>query len=465
MAIFVNRTLNLKKIKLVGFDMDYTLVPYHTRKFEELTHRLAKEQLIRWGYPEDIRVLDFDFHRAIVGLVIDKRYGNLLQLNRYNKVKLSYHGLNEISFSRQNELYSNVAVDLSDKDYQSLDTSFAISYGVLFSQLVQMKDDGAQLPDYHRIDADIMQAIDQIHRDGSLKEILRSNFADYVIDDPETAPMLERLKQYGKKLMIITNSDYEYTRALLDYALTPHLMEHDSWLDLFDLIITLAQKPRFFEQGSNFLKVDPETGLMSNWIGPINSGIFQGGCYTGIQEGFGFQGKEILYIGDHIYGDVVSIKKRCSWRTALVLGDLEEEMQGLRNAHTTQLRIDSLMDKKGVLEKEINILELQRHDGRQRTGRKIDRLFRELDSLNSEISALIARYKSHFNPYWGEILRAGSEESLYAEQVEEYACIYMTRVSDLFEYSPRTYFRPIKRIMPHELTVIREEQSKECQDS
>ena len=93
MPVFVNRALNLKKIKLIGFDMDYTLVPYKVQAFEELTFRLALERLAgSRGYPEEVKNLEFDFDRAIVGLVIDKRNGYMLQLNRYNKVKNSYFG-------------------------------------------------------------------------------------------------------------------------------------------------------------------------------------------------------------------------------------------------------------------------------------------------------------------------------------------------------------------------------------
>jgi hypothetical protein len=73
-----------------------------------------------------------------------------------------------------------------------------------------------------------------------------------------------------------------------------------------------------------------------------------------------------------------------------------------------------------------------------------------MDGLNTRISDLLGQYKAFFNPYWGEILRAGFDESRYAEQVEKYACIYMTKVSDLYEYSPKTYFRPFRRVMPHE---------------
>jgi HAD superfamily 5'-nucleotidase-like hydrolase len=458
MAVFVNRTLNLKKIKLIGFDMDYTLVPYDTKKFEQLTHTLAVDRLVTArGYPESVRTLTFDFSRAIVGLVVDKRHGNLLQLNRYNKVKASYHGLKEVPFKEQNELYRYIAVDLHDKDFQSLDTSFAISYGVLFGQLVQMKEDGEPIPDYRKLADDILTTIDDLHRDGSLKTVLKNNFPEYVIQDPDTAMLLERYKDYGKKLMIITNSDYEYSRALLDYALNPFLKTHDKWQDVFDLVVTLADKPRFFERQSRFLAVDPETGLMRNQEAPLIQGIYQGGWYGKLQEDMGLAGEEILYIGDHIYGDVVSIKKQCDWRTALVLGDLEEEMKGLEKSFPIQQEIDSLMNQKLTLEQQINQIDIERYLARNmqsvKSLRSVDPFFREMDGLNSRISELIGEYKKCFNPYWGEILRAGSEESLYAEQVEEYACIYMTRVSDLSSYSPRTYFRPIKRIMPHELAV------------
>jgi hypothetical protein len=49
------------------------------------------------------------------------------------------------------------------------------------------------------------------------------------------------------------------------------------------------------------------------------------------------------------------------------------------------------------------------------------------------------------------MMRAGLEESRFADQVEKYACIYMAKVSDLIQYSPRTYFRPLRRVLPHEI--------------
>ncbi|MDC7221183.1 MAG: HAD-IG family 5'-nucleotidase [Spirochaetales bacterium] len=455
MALFVNRLLNMKKIKVIGFDMDYTLVRYHTDQFEKLTHSLALKQLARhYGYPGEVTSLEFDYRRSMGGLVIDKINGNLLKLNRFGKVKISYNGLEQIGYREQSELYGNLAVDISDPRFTSLDTAFAISQGVMFGQLIQLKKEGLKLPDYPRLAEDIKSAVDDVHKNGSLKSIVTSDFEKYVISDPQTALMLERYKSYGKKLMIITNSDYNYTKKLLDYALSPYLAEHDRWEDLFFRVITLADKPAFFKRRARFLRITDGQGTMVNHEGPLEEGeIYQGGWFGQLQEELGVEGREVLYLGDHIYGDVVSIKKTCGWRTALVLEDLEEEMKSLGETAEIQKEIDLLMGRKKELEREINRIDLLYHEGEKTDKKKLDELFAETDKLNQRISDLLNQNKSHFNPYWGEVLRAGSDESRFAAQMERYACIYMTRVADLYDYSPKTYFRPPRRLMPHEMDL------------
>lgn len=448
----------MKQIKIIGFDMDYTLVRYHTEEFEGLTHQLAAKRLTeQFGYPDSVGKLKFDFNRAIVGLVIDVRNGNLMQVSRHGKVKIAYHGLTVLDYHQQKETYQDMAIDLRSPDFKSLDTSFAISNGVLYSQLVQLKNDGEKIPAYHQIADDVNNCIDLLHQDDSIKSRVIGDFNKYVITDPDVAKMLERYVDYGKKLMIITNSDYEYSRQLLDYAINPYLKKFKTWQDLFDIVITFADKPRFFERNGRFLKINPVTGLMSNHEGKVDKGIYQGGWFGKLQEDLGYSGSEILYLGDHIYGDVVSIKKTCNWRTALVLGDLESEIAGLVKAAPIQKKIESLMKEKQSLEMEINQLDTRRYEGEKISYSIINKLFEKMDTLNSEISEYLKKYKAFFNPYWGEILRSGYDESRYAEQVEKYACIYMTKVSDLYKYSPKTYFRPYHRTMPHEESALQGE--------
>ncbi|MCF6335902.1 MAG: HAD-IG family 5'-nucleotidase [Spirochaetales bacterium] len=447
MPVYVNRILNLKQIKVIGFDMDYTLVGYNTEKLENLTHREALKVLKdRMNYPASVLDLKFDFNLSIVGLVIDKKNGNLLQLSRYGKVKSAYHGLKEINYKDQNKFYKEMAIDINGSDFISLDTSFAISSGVLFSQLVQLKKDGENLPEYCQIADDIKSVLDIIHQDDTLKTYIKNDFGKYVEADPKVPELMERYLEYGKKLIIITNSDYDYTKALLDYALNPYWKKYKKWEEVFDLVVTLADKPGFFEHPGRFLEIDQNTGQMSNYMGSVAKGIYQGGWFQKLQDDLGVPGSESRYIGDHIYGEVVSIKKYCSWRTALVLGDLEQEIESLKKSKSVQVKINSLMDEKTVLERMLNKPGTGRHTR--------DKLYEEIDHMNSLISEQLGIFKKFFNPYWGEILRAGSEESRFAEQVEKYACIYMTKVSDLAEHSPKAYFRPFKRILPHEAEAM-----------
>ena len=46
-TVFVNRILNLKKMKYIGLDMDHTLIRYHTKNFEATVFKLVVERLIR----------------------------------------------------------------------------------------------------------------------------------------------------------------------------------------------------------------------------------------------------------------------------------------------------------------------------------------------------------------------------------------------------------------------------------
>mgnify|MGYP005637166155 CR=1 FL=1 len=452
MSVFVNRILNMKKIKAIGFDMDYTLVRYQTEKSEEFTFHQIKQKLVSVkGYPEEVLKLPFDFQRSIQGLIIDKKRGNLLKVSRFGKVKQSVHGITPLRHGEQHDVYRNCWIDLNDPNFHSLDPAFSISHGVAFGELVALKDKGYNLPHYPQIAEDIKACIDLCHRDGSFKNEILHNIEKYIIQDPGMVEVLENFKRFGKKLLIITNSDYSYSKLLLDYAINPFLKEHGHWSEVFELVITLSQKPGFFTRHNGFLRIDPLNGTMTNHHGKLRAGIYQGGSADYLQEDLALEGDEILYLGDHIYGDVVAIKKTCNWRTALVIDPLEPEIRGLNETSEKRSKIEELMLEKRVYELRLDDLDLPK--GREQsveTRAEVQKLFSEMDKINQQISELIKETTSSFNPYWGEMMRAGVEESRLSDQVEKYACLYMARVSDFTAHHPRTYFRPVRRTLPHE---------------
>jgi HAD superfamily 5'-nucleotidase-like hydrolase len=215
--VYVNRTLNLKRIKYIGLDMDHTLIRYNSYNFESLAHDIMLKKLLEEKhYPEAIRSLAFDFHRAIRGLVIDKNKGNVLKLSRYAAIRGTYHGLAPLDYVSQQKLYKSTYIDLSDPDYDTVDTSFSIAFAGLFMQLVELKNTTLKdtLPAYRQIAEDLIAVLDRGHRDGSIKSVVKSRLDNFVIKDESTVLGLEKYKKHGKKIFVLTNSDFHYSKLL-----------------------------------------------------------------------------------------------------------------------------------------------------------------------------------------------------------------------------------------------------------
>ncbi len=451
--VFVNRILNMKKIKFIGLDMDHTLIRYKTENFEKLVYKFVVDHLIKTkNYPEEIRKFKFNFQDAIRGLVVDSKNGNILKLSRYGAIRQSYHGTKLISYAEQKQFYRSIYVDLSDHNYMAIDTSFSIAFCILYSQLIDLKDEKLhELPSYNVIALDVLGSVDQVHADGSLKSSIAQDLDKYVIREQKVVDGLKRYIRHGKKIFILTNSDYYYTNLLLDYAFSPYLEKGEKWNDLFEYVITLASKPRFFYDNFRFLSVNPKDGSMQNTVGPIKPGIYQGGHARKFTEDLHIKGDEILYIGDHIYGDILRLKKDCNWRTALVVEELGMEIEAQHKASPIEHKIVDSMTVKRNLEEEYIEIHTRNIEGKSHQyDLKLHDLQIELSAIDKEIAKLLHEQHLFYNPKWERVFRAGAEESYFAYQVDRYACIYMEKLSDLFEHSPLTYFRAYRRLLAHD---------------
>lgn len=452
--VFVNRTLNIKKIKYIGLDMDHTLIRYFTKNFESLVYEIVIDKLIQdKNYPPSIKHFTFDFDAAIRGLIVDTKNGNILKLSRYAAIRASYHGTKPIKYDQQKEIYRSIYVDLKDPNYMAIDTSFSIAFCVMYGQLVDYKDEFPnEMPDYATIALDVIACVNEAHSDGSLKNTITENLDNFVIRDKLLVQGLQRYISQGKKFFILTNSDYFYTKKLLDYAINPFLPEHESWESVFEYVITLANKPRFFYDDLKFLAIDPTNGMMRNTQGAITPGIYQGGSARKFTSDLKLKGDEILYIGDHIYGDILRLKKDCNWRTALVVEELGAEIAAHKNALPVERKIIDLMSIKTTLEDEYINLHTTNHEKPSEENRKkIESLIGKITDIDHKITALLKEERTFYNPNWGRVFRAGAEESYFAYQVDRFACIYMEKIADLFQHSPITYFRAHRRSLPHDL--------------
>lgn len=192
----------------------------------------------------------------------------------------------------------------------------------------------------------------QAHAEGQIKAEIARDPDRFVVLDPETPLTLLDQKRAGKRILLITNSGWHYSREMMSYAFDRFLPRGMTWKDLFDLIIVSARKPEFFASSTPFFEVvDEEQGLLQTVV----SGLKKGGCYVGgnahaVEEFLGLQGREILYVGDHIFGDVHMTKKLLRWRTALVLRELEREIDANVSFAERQQQLTALMAEKEKLE-------------------------------------------------------------------------------------------------------------------
>ncbi len=449
--IFCNRTLNLKKISHIGLDMDHTLVQYHSQEFEKLSYESMKTKLINRGYPKEIGAFEFEYDRAIRGLVIDKASGNIFKVSRYGMVRGAYHGLTRLDFRAQKKEFGTKFIDLRDPNFDCVDTNFSISHACLFSQIVEFKkqNPGGGFPDFPELASDLMSVLDESHRDGSIKDQVTKNPEKYVKRSEEIVRGIEKFKKHGIKFFIATNSDYAYTDKILKFAIDPYLKE-GSWSDLFEHTFTLCMKPRFFHTNSPLLKINPKDGLMENWDKEIVPGIYQGGSANLLADQLDVLGDNILYVGDHIYGDILMLKKNCGWRTALIVEELGKEIEQNQKALSVTGKIKILMNQKLELEHFLNTLAGERLEGGVDKSDQERKVLDQIRALDEKLVPLIQSRSKIYNPHWGSIMRAGVEESQFAHQVEGYSDIYMASIKDLLAESPRTYFRSYIRKMAHD---------------
>ncbi|MBV2168742.1 MAG: HAD-IG family 5'-nucleotidase, partial [Bdellovibrio sp.] len=189
-----------------------------------------------------------------------------------------------------------------------------------------------------------------------------------------------------------------------------------------------------------------------NMEGKLTPGIYQGGNAKKFTADLDLAGDDILYIGDHIYGDILRLKKDCNWRTAMVIEELDEEVNNNKKAEPLNQEIEVLMKKKEPLEDELTELMTRKIEKAANVSeQQIETLQKTISEIDAQISQLIKKQQSMYNSNWGQLMRAGNEESYFAYQLDRYACVYMEKLGDLLDLSPRTYFRAPRRPLAHEI--------------
>ena len=307
------------------------------------------------------------------------------------------------------------------------------------------------------------ETVDLSHQDGSILEAIIKDPAHYIQRDPDLPLTLHKLRSAGKKLFLLTNSQPAYTDTIMRYLLEGALPEYKSWQHMFDIVITAAKKPRFFIEENV-----PFQSASGKPVTKLERGkTYVGGCSEELARLSRIDGDRVLYVGDHIYGDVLRAKKHSAWRTAMIIQELEDELSGVARTSEAADRWDRLEEARQALSDELNHSQenLRAHDKRKGKGkdspdssaerlrlrRRVERVRAKIKMVDAECAELEHEIESRFHRYWGPILKAGPEPSSFGHQVETYACLYTGKVSNLLAYSPLHYFRSPRERLPHEL--------------
>uniref|UniRef100_A0AAQ5XTC7 5'-nucleotidase, cytosolic II, like 1 n=1 Tax=Amphiprion ocellaris TaxID=80972 RepID=A0AAQ5XTC7_AMPOC len=438
--VFVNRSLTLENIRCYGFDMDYTLALYKSPDYESLGFELIRDRMVSIGYPHELLRYTYDPSFATRGLVVDTKYGNLLKVDSNGNILVCSHGFRFLKGEDVHNYYPNKFIQRGDTErFYILNTLFNLSETYLYaclvdfftrctrySNLINGFQHGDLLMSFRSMFQDVRDAMDFIHDTGILKERTIKNLEKYVIRDPKLPVLLRRIKEVAK-VFLATNSDYMSYKFHISSSFQPGGAK-PSWHSFFDLVVVDTRKPLFFAEGTVLRQVDTNTGKLriGTYTGDLQHGtVYSGGSSDIVCDLLDVKGKDVLYVGDHIFGDILKSKKRQGWKTFLVVPELSKEL------HVWE-------EKKNLFE------ELKR----------LDVFLAELYTKSPPAGLQVLTYRMDMSyGQMGSLLRSGARQTLFASQLMRYADLYSSTCINLLHYPFNYLFMAPPVLMPHEATT------------
>eukprot|EP01132_Coremiostelium_polycephalum_P005679 gene5679-7068_t len=486
--IFVNRDLKLDRIEYYGFDMDYTLAVYNSPDFEELAYDMVIDRLIKIGYPKTIKKLKYDPSFPIRGLFLDCELGNLLKIDNFGNIILCVHGKKKLTSRETYELYPSMRVhgDEIGKRFYLLNTLFTLPEACLYGDLVehlesesnlrlteeladeQQQENSPPLGHLHtsnddipikttpkeesksqskepagdisfsNLFQDVRTAFDRVHDDGSLKTKVLGDLPRYIRKTNEMPIFFDRLRQNKNKVFLLTNSEFYYTNSVMSYLLEGFNDKYKCWRDYFDVIIVGADKPRFFSEGTTIRQVDINTGnfLITQVKDRFEPGkVYHGGSLSLFQKLTGAKGNRVLYIGDHIFADIIKSKKTHGWRNLLIVPELQHELKVLNEQKNTIIHLLNLEFIRAEIYRGLDSESTQPPD---------------ISVLHQHIKESSNKLNNAYNRYFGSLFKTGSNSTFFSMQIQRYADLYCSDYLNLLNYPLFYHFSANTVTMPHE---------------
>ncbi|KAJ3677154.1 hypothetical protein LUZ60_002878 [Juncus effusus] len=450
-GIYINKNVKLDDLQVYGFDYDYTLSHY-SENLQFLIYDYAKKHLVyELKYPESCLQFEYDPKFPVRGLYYDKQKGCLLKLDFFGSIEPDgcFYGRKKLSLDKIKELYGtrHIGRDLQ-RGLVGLMDFFCFSEACLIADIIQHFVESKLDFDASCVYEDVNQAIRHAHTSGLVHRQILTEPHKFLIKNVNMFRFLQKLKERGKKLFLLTNSPFYFVDGGMNYMLEDYIEKGRSWRDLFDVVIAQANKPTFYKNSEHpFRCYDTEKDTLQ--FTAVNKLLPNKVYYHGSLKSFlqitKWRGPEVIYFGDHLFSDLRGSSK-AGWRTAAIIHELEDEIK-IQNGEAYRVQQAKLHIIQELLGK-IHATIISTEKGQT--------YLSLLQELNSERQKCRSEIRNLFNTSFGAtFLTDTGKESSFAYHIHQYADIYMSKPENFMSYPTEAWLHPpfdIK-IMPHHVKV------------
>lgn len=441
-AVFTNSEFSLGHINVYGFDFDYTLVQYGN-EVHKFAYEQARDMLIKkLNYPPTMKGLVYDPDFAIRGLHCDSKNGLLMKIDAYNHIQPGsvYRGHYDVKVEELFELYGGLHVPMHVMD--NLPTTskwklthfldmFSIPEATLFADVSQFLLEKNISYDPENLFEDVQRTFYNLHISGQIHNEIASDHERYLLPNYRLTDFLHKLKNAGKQLFIISNSPYWFIDALLK-----HQLHSKRWSDLFDVIIVGAKKPSFYSDSHRPFRCLNSESMTPTWTKVtelVPGKVYQQGNVKDLVEMMQWQGKGVLYFGDHVFSDLADPILQQGWKTGAIIPELEKEIQHGKDEEF-KYNLSCMLALESVLK-----------------GQNVTTLDEKLVSeWKSERNKARRHLKEAHNIRFGSVFRTEKSPTYFSRRLASFSNLYTSSLENLLQYPLNHTFIPRRAALPHE---------------
>ena len=163
-----------------------------------------------------------------------------------------------------------------------------------------------------------------------------------------------------------------------------------------------------------------------------------GGSLRELERLTGWEGRRVLYVGDHLHADLREPRRGAGWATAAIIRELEAELEVAQTPEYARLHRRS---------REVDRM-LARVPGLGLPGAQIGAV---LDALEGERERIRSAVPALFNPNFGSIFRHQSEATAYSFAVKKHVDVYAARLEHILSLHNAHRAYPTRcKLLPHD---------------